>query len=187
MNQPPAQTYSRIFRPWDGVGSKPTTPEPVRNINDDLASSEQLAQSVNFQQQLNRINERLFNPFLVDPRCQVNAGHQQFMAGDTVAQDAFAYFAAQRHPYGTAGVPGAMPMLNTSMEAMLSAASIFNPIDQEYARILAEEAEAKNLNARKQRPKRFKCPHCDVAFSNNGQLKGHVRIHTGKLFQFQFL
>ncbi|KAF6200797.1 hypothetical protein GE061_005243 [Apolygus lucorum] len=32
----------------------------------------------------------------------------------------------------------------------------------------------------KNRPKRFRCPHCDVAFSNNGQLKGHVRIHTGE-------
>jgi hypothetical protein len=33
---------------------------------------------------------------------------------------------------------------------------------------------------KKQRPKRFRCPHCQVAFSNNGQLKGHVRSHTGK-------
>lgn len=35
---------------------------------------------------------------------------------------------------------------------------------------------------KKQRPKRFRCPHCQVAFSNNGQLKGHVRSHTGKHF-----
>ncbi|XP_075213632.1 uncharacterized protein LOC142319846 [Lycorma delicatula] len=32
----------------------------------------------------------------------------------------------------------------------------------------------------KQRPKKFRCPHCQVGFSNNGQLKGHVRIHTGE-------
>ena len=32
---------------------------------------------------------------------------------------------------------------------------------------------------KKQRPKRFQCPHCRVSFSNNGQLKGHIRIHTG--------
>lgn len=184
MNQPPAQTYSRIFRPWDGVGSKPTTPEP-QNINEGLSTSELTAQSADFPSpQLNRINDRLFNPFLVDPRYQINHNHHQhFMAlaaaSDTVAQDALAYFAAQRLPYGSSGVPGSMPMMNTPMDAMMNAA-IFNPIDQEYARILAEEAEAKNMNARKQRPKRFKCPHCDVAFSNNGQLKGHVRIHTGK-------
>lgn len=53
-------------------------------------------------------------------------------------------------------------------------------MEQEYARVLAEEAAAKQMSAKKQRPKKFKCPHCDVAFSNNGQLKGHIRIHTGK-------
>ncbi|EZA55694.1 Transcription factor Sp1 [Ooceraea biroi] len=33
---------------------------------------------------------------------------------------------------------------------------------------------------KKMRPKKFRCQYCDVAFSNNGQLKGHVRIHTGE-------
>ncbi|XP_025018651.1 zinc finger protein 354A [Tetranychus urticae] len=37
-----------------------------------------------------------------------------------------------------------------------------------------------NNEQKKQRPKRFKCVHCDVSFSNNGQLKGHIRIHTGE-------
>lgn len=37
--------------------------------------------------------------------------------------------------------------------------------------------------SKKQRPKRFRCPHCQVAFSNNGQLKGHVRSHTGNFFE----
>ena len=35
-------------------------------------------------------------------------------------------------------------------------------------------------SSKKQRPKRFQCPHCQVSFSNNGQLKGHIRIHTGR-------
>ncbi|KAG8237627.1 hypothetical protein J437_LFUL017703 [Ladona fulva] len=34
--------------------------------------------------------------------------------------------------------------------------------------------------AKKQRPKKYRCPHCQVAFSNNGQLRGHIRIHTGE-------
>lgn len=38
---------------------------------------------------------------------------------------------------------------------------------------------ATHPSGKKQRPKRFRCPHCQVAFSNNGQLKGHVRSHTG--------
>lgn len=52
---------------------------------------------------------------------------------------------------------------------------------EEYARILTQEHQAKLLSARKQRPKKYKCPHCEVGFSNNGQLKGHIRIHTGSL------
>lgn len=50
---------------------------------------------------------------------------------------------------------------------------------EEYARIISQEQQAKLMNGRKQRPKKYKCPHCDVGFSNNGQLKGHIRIHTG--------
>lgn len=38
---------------------------------------------------------------------------------------------------------------------------------------------ASTIKIRRQRPKRFHCPHCQVAFSNNGQLRGHIRIHTG--------
>lgn len=50
---------------------------------------------------------------------------------------------------------------------------------EEYARVLNQEHQAKLMNSRKQRPKKYKCPHCNVGFSNNGQLKGHIRIHTG--------
>ncbi|KAG5673739.1 hypothetical protein PVAND_003759 [Polypedilum vanderplanki] len=54
-------------------------------------------------------------------------------------------------------------------------------MEQEYMRVMAEEARAKMMSTKKQRPKKFKCPHCDVAkFSNNGQLKSHIRTHTGE-------
>lgn len=56
----------------------------------------------------------------------------------------------------------------------------YSLMEQQYARVMAEEAQAKAASARKQRPKKFKCPHCEVAFSNNGQLRGHIRIHTGE-------
>ncbi|XP_072932996.1 uncharacterized protein [Epargyreus clarus] len=73
----------------------------------------------------------------------------------------------------TLGVPPTDPLLLESLAQGYA-------MELEYARILHQENEAKLLNARKQRPKKYKCPHCHVGFSNNGQLKGHIRIHTGE-------
>jgi uncharacterized Zn-finger protein len=50
---------------------------------------------------------------------------------------------------------------------------------EEYGRLLQEAELQQQVKSRKQRPKKFRCSYCQVAFSNNGQLKGHVRIHTG--------
>ncbi|XP_043500123.1 zinc finger protein 347-like [Polistes fuscatus] len=55
-----------------------------------------------------------------------------------------------------------------------------------YTASVEKAAELVNLQdvaakqIKKLRPKKFRCEYCDVAFSNNGQLKGHVRIHTGE-------
>ncbi|KAJ8709586.1 hypothetical protein PYW08_009590 [Mythimna loreyi] len=70
------------------------------------------------------------------------------------------------------GVPPTDPLLLESLAQGYA-------MELEYARILHQENEAK-MNAKKQRPKKYKCPHCHVGFSNNGQLKGHIRIHTGE-------
>ncbi|XP_028043699.1 zinc finger protein 629 [Bombyx mandarina] len=71
------------------------------------------------------------------------------------------------------GIPPTDPLLLESLAQGYA-------MELEYARILQQENEAKLMNARKQRPKKYKCPHCNVGFSNNGQLKGHIRIHTGE-------
>ncbi|XP_047349688.1 zinc finger protein 184-like isoform X2 [Vespa velutina] len=55
-----------------------------------------------------------------------------------------------------------------------------------YTTSIEKAAELVNLQdvaakqIKKFRPKKFRCEYCDVAFSNNGQLKGHIRIHTGE-------
>ena len=36
------------------------------------------------------------------------------------------------------------------------------------------------LAAKKIRQKKYKCDQCSSSFSNNGQLRGHLRIHTGE-------
>ncbi|XP_017056893.1 transcription factor Sp5 [Drosophila ficusphila] len=83
------------------------------------------------------------------------------------------YYAAAAAAAATASTPSAQAGFGLDPFAL-------GLMEQEYARVMAEDAQLKALNARKQRPKKFKCPHCDVAFSNNGQLKGHIRIHTGE-------
>lgn len=50
-------------------------------------------------------------------------------------------------------------------------------VEEAVKYIHEQDAAAKQM--KKLRPKKFRCEHCNVAFSNNGQLKGHVRIHTG--------
>ncbi|KAG8035505.1 hypothetical protein G9C98_006951 [Cotesia typhae] len=53
------------------------------------------------------------------------------------------------------------------------------PSVEEAVRLIhQQDIAAKQM--KKLRPKKFRCEHCNVAFSNNGQLRGHVRIHTGE-------
>ncbi|XP_015795474.1 transcription factor Sp5-like [Tetranychus urticae] len=56
--------------------------------------------------------------------------------------------------------------------------NVFTP--HQYHQHQNASSSATIMQQKKQRPKRFKCPHCQVSFSNNGQLKGHIRIHTGE-------
>lgn len=50
-------------------------------------------------------------------------------------------------------------------------------VEEAVQMVHRQDVVAKQM--KKMRPKKFRCQYCDVAFSNNGQLKGHVRIHTG--------
>lgn len=51
-------------------------------------------------------------------------------------------------------------------------------VEEAVRMVHRQDAAAKQI--KKMRPKKFRCQYCDMAFSNNGQLKGHIRIHTGK-------
>lgn len=66
---------------------------------------------------------------------------------------------------------------------LMSGLPLGAPLDPYWSNLALEyfKSHEASLKSKQQRPKKFNCPHCNVAFSNNGQLKGHIRIHTGKM------
>lgn len=164
----PPQTYSRLFRPWDIKSSQ--------NVEDDTNSKVKVKDAVHpiqhpVNSEPNKQNEKSTNAKL-----QLNDSAVLFDA-DHSNMNFHSY--TDEIPIDPSGFVSLPNYINADMPFVGFDPFTASAMEQEYARVLAEEAHAKMLTARKQRPKKFKCPHCDVAFSNNGQLKGHVRIHTG--------
>lgn len=147
----PPQTYSRtIFRPWDVKSEK-------------LGSTKSSASSKDIQVPIMSKEESLSLQAMM-------MSNQALLNGSMLGGVPLDYL--YMPPTPPADLMGSMnPFDAYSMSLM----------EQEYARVMAEEARTKMMSAKKQRPKKFKCPHCDVAkFSNNGQLKSHIRTHTGE-------
>jgi hypothetical protein len=145
-----SQAPARIFRPWD----------PTNHCE----SSDKVKKEVPISEPVNELNISLIDPFSIPSHfreCYVE-------------------------PLPTTQMPDFLYGMSPTKQMELLPITPGLALDpysytmlEGYNRVIAEEARSKMLNSRKQRPKKFKCPHCDVAFSNNGQLKGHVRIHTG--------
>lgn len=163
--QKPPQTYSRLFRPWDIKSSQNIEDNTNVKVENSINSttyqvdSEQNKQTEKSSDSSIKLNE---SAVLFDPE------HPNIFHSYT-----------EEIPIDPSGFVSLPNYINADMPFVGFDPFTASAMEQEYARVLAEEAHAKMLTARKQRPKKFKCPHCDVAFSNNGQLKGHVRIHTG--------
>ncbi|RLU26074.1 hypothetical protein DMN91_002237 [Ooceraea biroi] len=80
------------------------------------------------------------------------------------------------HPGVQSGIhPGIQPGIHP---AILPAGFYTRSMEEAVQMVHRQDAAVKQM--KKMRPKKFRCQYCDVAFSNNGQLKGHVRIHTGE-------
>jgi huckebein len=165
-NVSPPQTYSRLFRPWDAVSEicgKQTKNLTSDNGNEQCDSNSASSSSSN-DCNLNYLGS------LSEELAYFNKS-----ATSTLTRMPFDY----QMEYPQSFYPKYPEMLPTTILPTSFDPYMVGLMEQEYLRVLSEEAQTKALSAKKQRPKKFKCPHCDVAFSNNGQLKGHIRIHTG--------
>ena len=54
------------------------------------------------------------------------------------------------------------------------------PVDQMAHLMQFRQVQELQLGEKKIRQKKHKCDQCSSSFSNNGQLRGHLRIHTGE-------
>lgn len=167
--QKPPQTYSRLFRPWDIKSSQSV--EETTNSNVKIENSTTPSPTVHLSDQ-NKLHDKP-----VDTTLKLNDSAVPYDPDHSTIFPAY----REEIPIDHSGFVSLPNYINADMPFVGFDPFTASAMEQEYARVLAEEAHAKMLTARKQRPKKFKCPHCDVAFSNNGQLKGHVRIHTGKM------
>lgn len=220
MNMPvkcpvsPPQTYSRLFRPWDGKTHQDNT------ITSTTMQSQQHSNSKNTSKQTDHLIVDCSDKKISDeiPQSHRNGSQKTGRSSSSsdsdvgtiainessilTASDSSIKLTANQLPPALQQMTGFFPatpffpqpppppppQAATSFQDFVLPNLPFIGVDpfvmeQEYARVLAEEAQVKMMTARKQRPKKFKCPHCDVAFSNNGQLKGHIRIHTGRFYQ----
>ncbi|KAH8369406.1 hypothetical protein KR009_010091 [Drosophila setifemur] len=224
INLHPAQTYSRLFRPWDtqrqmpapvarmvkeeqqqqhqqqpesGLDSAPMnikTELPSSSFGhdsdrDSSSASSSSSRSSNsskssYEDGLNHSSYTRTSTPLLDAAPQPAFPHPTCSTSAVPPPQQAPYLPAASDLYYAAAAAAAAAAVNTPAAAAAAGFGMdpftLGLMEQEYARVMAEDAQLKALNARKQRPKKFKCPHCDVAFSNNGQLKGHIRIHTGK-------
>lgn len=99
------------------------------------------------------------------------------------AAAAAAFHSASHHHHQSHQQHHLETLMTATNKALALSSSSANSAN-ELQKLAIEQQQHQNSllerTPKKQRPKRFQCPHCQVSFSNNGQLKGHIRIHTGR-------
>ncbi|XP_036149400.1 transcription factor YY2 isoform X2 [Monomorium pharaonis] len=75
--------------------------------------------------------------------------------------------------------PGGNPGFQSGIYSGIFPLNLYNhSVEEAVQMVHRQDAVAKEI--KKMRPKKHNCPHCSMAFSNGGQLTGHIRIHTGE-------
>jgi len=181
LRQEPENKCARIFRPWDShdVGK------------DNMAQDSTISTTTTEDEEVKHTEETLEKEHSTKTECKKETCSKLVsrLPSDTFPVPPEAYIPTPPLPLDYIHDPYNVDLIQTNLAQHLGLPPndplLLESIAQgyaleEYARVLNQEQQSKLLSAKKQRPKKYKCPHCDVGFSNNGQLKGHIRIHTGK-------
>eukprot|EP00058_Branchiostoma_floridae_P015353 XP_002600841.1 hypothetical protein BRAFLDRAFT_121121 [Branchiostoma floridae] len=82
----------------------------------------------------------------------------------------------QNSPSGSDRTSPRVPSTSPSLEKSAS--------DRAEFRLTQDKSASRDVDVttgkRKRPEKKFPCPYCTVSCANNGQLKGHLRVHTGE-------
>ncbi|KAJ8967464.1 hypothetical protein NQ314_002778 [Rhamnusium bicolor] len=185
--KPTENKCNRIFRPWDSANtpldnSQDSTISTTTNETEDSqenivkheeSTCERITETKEGFRPIQKTEKKMpeiLTQFSIQPQVSVDYPLETYNAYPEILQASIAQ---------SLGLTSNDPLL---MESMAQGFAL-----EEYARVLNQEHQAKILASKKQRPKKYKCPHCDVGFSNNGQLKGHIRIHTGSYINIFYL
>ena len=192
------QSKCDLFRPWDAAAAA----ESARKSNQETITIEletrsgrkNRAKTLEKQQQVQSKRESIEDP---DSRSQMtsdSSSHHQHHSRLPISGHFNPYLAtASSFSEAIRSLPfdhqATVPSIDPSNFSLFSShdRNMFHGLLPSTPQFLDSQTAGNRTwksQQRKQRPKRFQCPHCQVSFSNNGQLKGHVRIHTGKCLAF---
>jgi len=159
----------RLFRPWDAA-AEAAAAKSSATVSDTTTSMS--ASKPSFTSASSAVHPHHPNFYPLNSYHDVHSSN---------AYASSAYVAAAAAAAAAFDANAALMACDPMTTQSLLNSGVFPPDPVFLEAASAAMSRAWKLPPKKQRPKRFQCPHCQVSFSNNGQLKGHIRIHTGKL------
>lgn len=155
--------HPRAFRPQEPTDSIVSVSRviPTRDGSSDISSPNYLS------------TLREFRPS--DDFATIIGAYPMTVANADVAEPWSTEPVPRIHPGVYSGIhPGLQPGIYPGIFPL----NLYNHSMEEAVQMVhRQDAVAKEM--KKMRPKKHNCPHCSMAFSNGGQLTGHIRIHTG--------